>query len=107
MTPVGIPGKRDQGMSKRRNHDADLLAHAASETAKGERTVLELATKHGVHPSMIHAWKKVILDHTPCLGTDWSIERSDGRLRTTRILPAQDSGPPGPGRSRTSSRAPW
>ena len=30
---------------------------------KGERTINELAALHGVHPTMIHAWKKQLLDN--------------------------------------------
>lgn len=29
---------------------------------KGERTVSELAAGYGVHPAMIHQWKKALLD---------------------------------------------
>ena len=34
----------------------------ALEAVKGERTVSELATDYGVHPTMIHQWKKALLD---------------------------------------------
>jgi len=43
-------------MSKRRNHDAAFKARVALEAVKGERTVSELATEYGVHPTMIHQW---------------------------------------------------
>ena len=46
-------------MSKRRNHDAAFKARVALEAVKGERTVSELAAEYGVHPTMIHQWKKV------------------------------------------------
>jgi len=29
---------------------------------KGERTVSELAAEYGVHPTMIHQWKKALLE---------------------------------------------
>jgi transposase len=29
---------------------------------KGERTVSELAAEYGVHPTMIHQWKKALLN---------------------------------------------
>lgn len=29
---------------------------------KGERTVSELSAEYGVHPTMIHQWKKALLD---------------------------------------------
>ncbi|MFC0342555.1 transposase [Paracoccus niistensis] len=34
----------------------------ALEAVKGERTVSELAVEYGVHPTMIHQWKKALLD---------------------------------------------
>ena len=49
-------------MSKRRNHDAAFKARVALEALKGERTAAELATAYGVHPTMIHQWKKALLD---------------------------------------------
>ncbi len=34
----------------------------ALEAVKGERTVSELAAEYGVYPTMIHKWKKALLD---------------------------------------------
>ncbi|HWL58715.1 MAG TPA: transposase, partial [Paracoccus sp. (in: a-proteobacteria)] len=48
-------------MRKRRNHDAGFKARVALEAVKGERTVSELAAEYGVHPTMIHQWKKALL----------------------------------------------
>jgi transposase len=52
-------------MSKRRNHDASFKARVALEAVKGERTVSELAAEYGVHPTMIHQWKKALLEGAP------------------------------------------
>ena len=49
-------------MRKRRNHDVGFKARVALEAVKGERTVSELAAEYGVHPTMIHQWKKALLD---------------------------------------------
>jgi transposase len=49
-------------MKKRRNHDAGFKARVAMEAVKGERTASELAAQYSVHPTMIHEWKKALLD---------------------------------------------
>jgi transposase len=49
-------------MKKRRNHDAGFNARVALEAVKGERTASELAAEYGVHPTMIHQWKKALLE---------------------------------------------
>ncbi|SFH19637.1 Transposase, partial [Paracoccus aminovorans] len=49
-------------MRKHRNHDAGFKARVALEAVKGERTVSELAAEYGVHPTMIHQWKKALLE---------------------------------------------
>ena len=49
-------------MSKRRNHDAAFKARVALEAVKGERTVSELAVAYAVHPTMLHQWKKALLE---------------------------------------------
>ncbi len=49
-------------MRKRRDHDAGFKARVALEALMGERTVSELAAAYGVHPTMIHQWKKALLD---------------------------------------------
>lgn len=49
-------------MSKRKNHSPEFKAKVALEALKGERTVAELSSQFGVHPTMIHGWKKALLD---------------------------------------------
>ncbi len=49
-------------MSKRRNHDPAFKARVALEALKGERTVSDLSGAYGVHPTMIHQWKKALLE---------------------------------------------
>jgi len=46
---------------KRKSHSAAFKAQVALAAVKGDKTVSELASLHGVHPTMIHAWKKQLV----------------------------------------------
>src|ERR1700693_5873657 len=46
---------------KRKHHTAAFKAQVALATLKADRTINELAAQHGVHPTLIHSWKKQLL----------------------------------------------
>ncbi len=46
---------------KRKIHTPPFKARVALAAHKGDRTVNELAGHYGVHPTLIHAWKKQLL----------------------------------------------
>ncbi len=48
-------------MAKRKQHTAAFKAQVALAARKGDRTVNEVAAHFGVHPTLIHDWKKKLL----------------------------------------------
>jgi transposase-like protein len=45
-----------------KKHNAGFKAKIALEAIKGDHTIPELAAQFGVHPSVIHKWKKIVLE---------------------------------------------
>lgn len=52
---------------EKRSHPSDFKAVVALEAIKGKYTVSELAEKYQVHPSLIHLWKKTVMESAPLL----------------------------------------
>jgi transposase len=50
------------GKVTRKRYTADFKAKVALEAIKGDLTLAELATKHGIHHTMIAAWKRQAID---------------------------------------------
>jgi transposase len=50
------------GKVTRKRYSADFKARVALEAIKGEQTLAELSAKHGVHQTMIAAWKRQAIE---------------------------------------------
>jgi transposase len=49
--------------TKRNRYSAEFKAKVALEAIRGELTLSQLGAKHGVHQTMINAWKKQAIDN--------------------------------------------
>lgn len=49
-------------MTKRKQHKPEFKARVALEALKGEQTVTKPASRYEVHSTIIHQWKKPLLD---------------------------------------------
>lgn len=47
---------------KRKRYSAEFKSKVALEAIRGELTIAQLAVKHGVHQTMINAWKKQAIE---------------------------------------------
>jgi putative transposase len=48
---------------KRKSHTASFKAQVALAALRGDKTMSELASLHGVHPTLIHTWKKQLVSN--------------------------------------------
>ena len=55
-------------MPKGKRHSAQFKFKVALEAAKGTKTLAELASQYGLHPSQISEWKQQLHTHTPFYG---------------------------------------
>jgi len=47
--------------TRRKTHPPEVKAAVALEAVRGDRTVTQLADRYGVHPTLVHAWKRRLL----------------------------------------------
>ena len=54
---------------KRRKHTDEFKARVALEAVKGVRTLSELSSAHGIHPTVIAHWKRQLVEGAPRMFT--------------------------------------
>lgn len=67
----------------RRRHQPEFKAKVALEAIKGAKSVNELASRYGVHPTQVTQWKKQALEALPSIFSDgWAkMEKADEELK--------------------------
>jgi len=71
---------------KRKMHSAAFKAQVALAALKGDRTVNELASQFGIHPTLIHGWKKHLLAGAVSVFANGTARASpDGEAFTTEL----------------------
>ena len=69
---------------KRKKHSDEFKARVAVEAVKGVRTLSELSSAFGIHPTVIAHWKRQLLDRAPTVFSP----AAGGGLRTEEELTA-------------------
>ena len=52
----------DMGKVTRKRYGSEFKAKVALEAIRGEQTLAELSSKHGIHQTMIAAWKRQAIE---------------------------------------------
>lgn len=59
---------------KRRKFKSSFKAQVAVEALKGDQTVVEIAQRYGIHPTLVNQWKKRLLESAPLV-----FDKSEGK----------------------------
>ena len=77
---------------KRKRQSAEFKARVAVEALKGQRTVNELASEYGAHPTQISHWKRQLQDGVQeIFSTRNHIRARDGEELKARLYEETDS----------------
>jgi transposase-like protein len=57
-------------MNSRKNYSSDTKVHVVLEMLKEELTISQIASKYGIHQTVLNKWRNVILEGLPELFAD-------------------------------------
>ena len=67
---------------KRKIHEASFKAKVALAAVKGDRTVSQLASQFAVHATLIHGWKKQLLEGVESLFAGGRLDKDKAQAET-------------------------
>ena len=70
---------------KRKRYSADFKAKIALEALRGELTTAQLATKHGIHQTMVGEWKKQAMGGLTAVFADRSAAEQTARSSEAEV----------------------
>ena len=71
---------------KRKRYDSQFKFRVALEAVKGQKTINELASEHGVHPNQVRDWKKKLIVEGPTVfGSNLERQLRDQEKRETEL----------------------
>ena len=76
-------------MTKRKNYSSAFKSKVALEALRGELTLAEIASKHGVHQTQIKAWKQQALDGLSAVFSDKATKNTTGHEEEIKELHAK------------------
>jgi transposase-like protein len=71
--------------TKRKSYSAAFKAKVALEALKEEKTVAELASQFGVHPTQVNQWRRELTEHASALFVDKRKDPSKTEDLTPRL----------------------
>jgi transposase len=71
--------------SKRKRYSADFKAKVALEALRGELTTAQLATKHGIHQTMVGEWKRQAMEGLTAIFADRSAAQETAKSSEAEI----------------------
>jgi transposase len=71
--------------SKRKRYSADFKAKVALEALRGDLTTAQLASKHGIHPTMVGEWKRQALEGLTAVFADRSVAQETAKSSEAEI----------------------
>jgi transposase len=70
---------------KRKRYGADFKAKVALEALRGELTTAPLATKHGIHPTMVSDWKRQATEGLTAVFSERSVAREAAKSTEAEV----------------------